>query len=48
MGTVINVLKNNSREERMKNFTILFAKLVSQREGNRFSQSNLQNSNRKI
>ncbi len=48
MGSVVNVLKNDSREERIKNFTVLFAKLISQREGNRFAQSNLQNNCRKI
>ena len=31
MGAVINVLKNDSKEERVKQFTRLFAQMVSDR-----------------
>ncbi len=41
MGTVIHVLKHDSVEERVKNFTILFAKLIREQESNRCSQNNL-------
>lgn len=41
MRTVIHVLKHDSVEERVKNFTILFAKLIREQESNRYSQNNL-------
>ncbi len=48
MGEVINVLKNDSREERAKQFTRLFAQMINDRERNRYLQSNLQNKGGKI
>ncbi len=54
MGTVINVLKNTNKEERTKNFTALFLKLVNERGRDCYCvvgdkiENNLQKTNRKI
>ncbi len=50
MGAVINVLKNDSREERVKQFTRLFAQMISERERNYDSlhKNNLQKETEKI
>lgn len=39
MGEIINVFKNDGEEERTKDFTALFARLINEKENNRRLQS---------
>lgn len=48
METITNVIQSASAEERVKNFTLLFAQMINESEKCRYSQIHLQTENKKI